>query len=64
MRTDRKGKQLEEAVQREEGAVFYWDSCTQTGWRENKLDIGEDRKSQRMRQSQKVITDKNQQPNQ
>jgi hypothetical protein len=56
MRTDRKGKQLEEAVQREEGAVFYWDSCTQTGWRENKLDIGEDRSSQRMRRSQNTRT--------
>ena len=35
---------------------FYWDSFTETGCRENKLDTGEDRMSQRMRRSQKIRT--------
>ena len=36
---------------------FYWDSFTMTGSRENKLDSGEDRMSQRMRRSQTIRTD-------
>ena len=36
---------------------FYRDSFTETGCRENKLDTGEDRMSQRMRRSQKIRTD-------
>jgi hypothetical protein len=42
-----------EAVQRGGGQ----DSYRETGWWENKLDTGEDRKSQRMRRSQKIRTD-------
>ena len=36
---------------------FYRESFTGTGWRENKLDTGEDRMSQRTRRSQKIRTD-------
>ena len=36
---------------------FYRDSVTETGFRENTLDTGEDIMSQRMRTSQKIRTD-------
>jgi hypothetical protein len=45
LREHRKGKKE---------AVFYQESFTGTGGRENKLDTGEDRMSQRMRKSQKI----------
>ena len=37
--------------------VFFWDSFTETGYRENKVDNHEDRTSHRMRRSQKTRTD-------
>ena len=43
--------------QRGRRTQFYWESFTETGCRENKLDTGEDRMSQRMRRSQKIRTD-------
>ena len=36
---------------------FYWEGFIETGCRENKLDTGEGRTSQRMRRSQKIRTD-------
>lgn len=42
--------------QREGGGSFYWDSYRETVWREIKLDMGEDRTSERMRRSQKFRT--------
>jgi hypothetical protein len=36
---------------------FDLDSCTETGYKGNKIDINEDRTSQRMRRSQKIRTD-------
>lgn len=35
---------------------FYWDSFMQPGYKENKLDTGEDRTSQRMGRSHKIRT--------
>ena len=35
---------------------FYWDSFIEAGYREHKLDTGEDRTSQRIRRSQKIRT--------
>ena len=35
---------------------FYSESFTGTGYRENKMGTGEDRKSQKMRRSQKIRT--------
>ena len=44
---------LESGVREKRGGAclweFYWDSFSETGDRENKLDTGEDRTSQRMR---------------
>ena len=61
MRTAQKRKGTEEQQEREVLVVrvwqFYCDSFTETGCRENKLDTGEDRMSQRMRRSQKIRTD-------
>ena len=36
---------------------FYWDSFTETGYRENKLGTGEGRVSQKVRRIQKIRTD-------
>jgi hypothetical protein len=36
------------------GWQFYWNSLTETGFRENKLDTGKDRMSGRRRRSQKI----------
>ena len=55
MRRERKGKVVREgAVQRERGRRQLWRDRLQ---RENKLDTGEDRRSQRMRRRQKIRTD-------
>jgi hypothetical protein len=53
MSNEEKGKGSAERGRRQLG----WDSCTETGCRENKPDTGEDRMSQRMRRSQKIRTD-------
>jgi hypothetical protein len=52
---ERKGKLLE--GQCRERRQFYTESCTETSWRENKLDTGEERVSERMRRSQNIRTD-------
>ena len=40
-------KEFKKAMQREEAVftIFYWDSFTNISWRDNKLDIGEERKT-------------------
>jgi hypothetical protein len=61
MRREKKGKLLKRAVQRERGwrgreAVLPGHLYRDRLQRDNKLDIGEDRTSQRMRRSQKSQT--------
>ena len=50
-----RGKQslLERSLRQKRGGIweFYWNNFSEIGYRENKLDTGEDRISQRMRRS-------------
>lgn len=62
MRRKGKEKLLKRAVQREregerERKPFYLENFKETGRRENKLGMGEDRMGQRMSRGQKVKTD-------
>jgi hypothetical protein len=55
MRRKRKRTLFKRVVQRRRQS--YWENFTETGYRENKLDTGKDRASQRMSRSQKIRTD-------
>jgi len=54
---EEEGLLMREHCREKKEEVFYWESFTETGCRENKLNTGEDSRRQRLRKSQKIRTD-------